>query len=593
MCGILGYFGGSINESEFTLALNKIRHRGPDNRSIKKIDHHGSSYFGHARLSIVDLSDSANQPFVSSDGNLILIFNGEIYNHPKLREFYSKMGYRFATKSDTEVILAGFALEGPKVFSRLDGMFAIAIFNRSENSVYLARDYIGEKPLYYTFANDGLFAFASEPSALNCFDAVRNVTSIDYTSMAQVLTFGFIPGKFTAYNKIKKFQPGTYSKITIGRNQFDYVYQIDKNFTGERHSQSLIEVIDDSVKKRISADVPITMLFSGGIDSSVIYATLLKYDSRIESFSLSSPSSKDNEIIYAQKIAASLGAKVNTIEFSDEEFEHYAIEYIETCDEPIADAAIIPLMKICSTLKSNYKVALTGDGGDEIFGGYIKYKYQELIEITPRIIRKLIGSLYDISNNENVKRIGQCIELDLIKRQFHFGSGGLLPNDLNELKSDGLNLDIDIYRFCSSYQISHSETPYINSKMLDLHYQLPDWYLYKADRASMLYGVELRAPFLSRNVIDFAFDKDNRIKKGKEDLKTYLRQILPNDLVDRPKRGFTVALDKFVNSKYSQYVIGNHIKSDYFDLNQVYFNKLTNLQKFKVLCVKRFLQRNE
>lgn len=601
MCGIFGIVGIPFNAVELTGSITAIRHRGPDAESISiESTSRGQLALGHTRLSIIDLSYASNQPMVSACGKYVIVFNGEIYNYESIRTELIKDGFVFNTSSDTEVLLNLYIKYRERCVEYLNGMFAFVIFDKNEDELFMCRDPLGKKPLYL-YKDDNGIAFSSETTGLLAFNSIKRRLSIDSKLFHNLLSYGFIPGTRTVFKQISKLAPGSWMKYSISRAKIycNTVYWDPKMVEPNNAiiTQSEVEnLISQSVKLRLKSDANSCVFLSGGIDSSLIYSEVLKFIPEIVAHTISFPEYKSDESHFAVEIAKKLGGHCSVIEMESSDFVNETKLMLQSLDEPIADAAMIPLRFLSKSVSNKAKVAFSGDGGDEVFGGYIKYRIQHLVEGLPRFGRIAIGDMFSNSKNENLRRLAIGMKCTFESRQYIYGSGGLYPNQARGILASSEYFDSN--SLIHSQLVDYCTSPRVKSMYLDLKFQLPDWYLYKADRASMAYGVEIRSPLLDTNLIKYIYSRifhhDSNMIKNKLVLKKILAKRVPKHLVYRKKMGFSVNLGLFTNSKDATTIAYADTRSNYIDSNwlDANYKKLTDLQKFKIIVLNSYLSKN-
>jgi len=570
MCGICGIICWD-NKKEISLPLlkkmaNTLSHRGPDDDGfyIENIDGFKVG-IGHRRLSIIDLV-TGKQPIFNEDKSILTILNGEIYNFPSLREELIKNGHIFQTKSDTEVIVHLYEEMGIDFLKKLSGMFSIAIFDKKNKRLLLARDRVGKKPLYYC-QQDGWFAFGSEIKAIKILPFSPD--KIDPFSIDDYLSYGFIPSPKTIYKDVYQIPPG---HIGIWENQnfiLKRYWEIDYSNLYIEDEEEAIKGLEhklkEAVQKRLISDVPLGAFLSGGIDSSLIVALMSKLSKeKVKTFSIGFEEKRFDETIYARKVA-------NLLNLDHKEFiVTYNIKdllptLIEHFDEPFADSSAIPTYYLSKMTKDEVTVALSGDAGDEIFGGYRRYLGRRLSNIFNKImplkgfIEKIILSLPEsdtYTGKSFIKKLKRGTESAKMYDDYPFLSWLLLFNPEEKKRifaPDFLNLingydSLDLMR--SLYNNFPKNKDTISYMMwADLHTYLPDDILVKVDRMSMAHGLEVRCPFLDHEIIEFMAHIPLKMKiKGlttKYLLKKVAIKYLPPDIVKRAKHGFVVPLAKW------------------------------------------------
>ncbi|NOZ61614.1 MAG: asparagine synthase (glutamine-hydrolyzing) [Calditrichaeota bacterium] len=570
MCGICGVvhtnFSQRVEESQLRRMTDAIVHRGPDDEGIYVKREVG---LGMRRLSIIDLA-TGKQPISNETGDVWIVFNGEIYNHQELRKELIARGHRFATKADTESIIHAYEEYGERCVEKLNGMFAFAIWDEKKKSLFVARDRIGIKPLYYFF-DKKRFIFGSEiKSILQAGEVPRR---IDLQALDNFLTFEYIPAPLSVFQDIRKLPPGqtltlkeneiylrSYWNLQMGQDEFD----------PQRTQEKLVEVLQDAVKIRLMSDVPLGAFLSGGIDSSTIVALMAQVMNQpVKSFSIGFEDQTYNELNYARLIAQ---------KYQTEHFESIirpnALELMESLihflDEPFGDFSIFPTYLVSKMAREHVTVVLSGDGGDELFGGYDTYlahqianKYAKLPSwLKKGMVRPLVDSL-----PPSPKKKG------LINRAKRFVEGTKLPSQLQhtrwmiflqdaeremlytpEMRS-GMS-DASPYQFILDY-FEHSAaqtTDEVNQQMyVDVKTYLVDDILVKVDRMSMATSLEARVPFLDHRVVELAASIPGTAKlqgkKSKVILKEAMRKYLPEEILYRGKEGFSIPIKNWLKNE--------------------------------------------
>ena len=576
MCGIAGHFNGGLTSEQLEGMGIALQHRGPDGAGIyyDVVDGVG---LVHRRLSIIDLSADAAQPFLFE--NLITIYNGEIYNFAEIRKELELKGYLFQTSSDTEVLIKAFHCWGEKSVEHFIGMFAFAIFDKSTKEFFLFRDRLGVKPLYYS-TEQGL-VFASEINALRTLN--RN-EQLDDHSLYHYFRFGYVPGDASIFKQIKKLKAGHYLHVKHGKiNIHPYwtvtVQNPPSEKSEEQWANELEELLISSFRYRMVADVPVGVFLSGGIDSSLVASILQKHFGTISTLTIGFKEKRFNEAPYAKEVAERLGT--NHIEqiIEKEDARKELARFYNIYDEPFADTSGIPVSLISALAKSNgIKVVLSADGGDELFGGYphylrinSAYKKMHLIPgflrsgmttATRGIIPKGIRGRLTSFNLEH--RIYAYEELLNSKTAIDFYESTIANQSHSEIE-----------KLMNGYSAGVVSNPDNGSELTsfmnwDLHNYLPEDLLVKVDRATMCHGVEGREPFLDHRLVEFAASLPLSMKfrngEGKYLLKKVLGRYLPSSLFDRPKRGFSIPIfDWFsadLDSLFSHYLNPQTIRKD-------------------------------
>jgi asparagine synthase (glutamine-hydrolysing) len=576
MCGIAGYVGKTLNPFD---CLNKmvhaINHRGPDDKGVW-VDESIGIGLAHARLSILDLSSAGHQPMHSLSKNLVMIFNGEIYNHKALRSELNLISHRaWSGHSDTETLIAAIEEWGLKeTLKKAKGMFAIALWDKRDQSLTLACDRVGEKPIYYGWVNDQ-FVFASELKAIKKFPKFKN--AIDRNSLALFLRFNSIPSPHSIYEDISKLEPGHIiqfhkSSKKLIKDSYWSIEQVYKKGSATRFSSTPSEIVNqledvllNAVSSQMESDVPLGAFLSGGVDSSTIVALMQSCSSiQINTFTIGFNAKEFDEATHARMVAKHLG----TNHFDMYVSERNALDIIPNIptiyDEPFADSSQIPTYLVSKFAKQKVTVALSGDAGDELFGGYNRYVYAKKmfgkIIKTPVLFKRLMTmGLYSMSEEKwnsllntilgkhytdigyKLHKAASVLSSKTI-RDMHFKLVSQIHNptewliDSNEYSSI---LNDETNRFVEL-------NPIEQMMAYDLITYLPTDILTKIDRAAMSVSLETRVPFLDPSVIEFSasLPMEYKIRNGvtKWALREVLYKHVPKNLIERPKMGFGVPL---------------------------------------------------
>ena len=593
MCGIAGYFSTNnfFDEEDLSKMTNCLSHRGPDSHGYFKDE---QIALGHRRLSILDLSENGNQPMLSHDKRYVMIYNGEVYNY---REIANELVYsagrklHFNSSSDSEVILEAFATWGENFVKKLNGMFAIAIYDRHDKELFLFRDRIGIKPLYYYWDGKN-FAFSSELKAL---EKVKNIPKkIDNDAIYYYLHTGFIPAPYSIYSGIKKMKPGQMLKISDQGINHE-TYWSTKDALKEKVIQSektaiikLSDLIISSVLYQMKTDVPFGIFLSGGVDSSLIAAQAVNLSSvKVNTFSIGFEESKYNEASYARAISGYLRTNHHEFIVSYKDGIELMDKMLQAYNEPFADSSAIPTMLV-SMLASKYvTVVLTGDGGDELFMGYGAYKWaSRLNNPLIKLTRHQLSSLLSLFGNK-LKRGAKLFDYEssnelnshiLSQEQYFFSKKELDEMLITPFKST-INNIYDISHWSYPRKLTHKE----KQALFDLNYYLPDDLLVKVDRASMQYSVEARVPYLDHRIVEFAENiaPNLKYKNGvsKYILKEILYQYIPEKFFRRPKQGFSIPLEKWLKNEWV-YLINDFLSKKVIEKHGfVKYDYVSNLKK--------------
>ena len=568
MCGITGFFSKNFLKTDLVKMTDALSHRGPD-ASGYFFDQDKGVALGHRRLSIIDLSDAANQPMTSHCGRYIMVYNGEVYNFKEMAKRLKKTNWQ--TSSDSEVILEAFVEWGIDFVHQLNGMFAIAIYDKKEDKLLLFRDRMGIKPLYY-FYNKKELIFSSELKAI-C--AIKNNLEISHNAIYAYLHLGYIPNNQTIYHEIFKLKQGSYLTYQKGK-LLNKSYWKAENKVKKEVKQNIVEskkelksLLQVSIEKRLISDVPIGTFLSGGIDSSIVAAVAQEVNnSAINTFSIGFDDKKHNESIHAKKVANYLGTNHNEFILKEQDAIHELENIMDHFDEPFADSSALPTMLVSRMAKKHVTVCLSGDGGDELFMGYGAYIWAKRIN-NPILgtLRQPISKILEKSNNNKLKRGAQVFKSPNKNWKSHIFSQEqslfseeeiieLLKKNPNNAIINNLNSTLDLNR-----KFSHSE----QQAFFDLNYYLIDDLLVKVDRSSMYSSIEARVPLLDHQVVEFALNLDERFKINKGIQKYILKELtydyIPEKMMERPKWGFSVPLEKWLKTELN-YLIGKYLNLD-------------------------------
>tara|TARA_Y100000031_G_scaffold157149_1_gene216775 strand:+ start:5170 stop:7032 length:1863 start_codon:yes stop_codon:yes gene_type:complete len=562
MCGITGYVG--FGNKEILEKMNKaLIRRGPDDQGFFVEDKIG---LAHRRLSIIDLK-TGDQPMANEDGTIWLIFNGEIYNFVGLREDLKKKGHQFKTESDTEVIVHLYEEKGEDFLKELNGMFALALWDKRKKKLILGRDRLGQKPLYYSLVNDNLI-FGSELKALFEYPLIKK--EIDFNSLNKYLIYEYVPSPQTIIKDVRKLEPG-HILIYQDRQVKKYPYwqikfnQLEKS---QDHFAKFESLLEDAVKKRLIADVPLGVLLSGGIDSSTIsYFAQKNSSKKIKTFSIGFTDKSFDESTYAHQVAKFLKTEHYYKDCTPNDLLDLVNDIAEINAEPLADASIIPTYLLSKFTRQKVTVALGGDGGDELLAGYPTFqalKFAKLFRVLPRIVRKTIQktasywpvSFDNISLDFKIKRLLSGYDYSPeIQNQIWLGSFTPLQNQKLFLPDIANQID-----FNQSFSELNQFTQEVKDESLEnrliylyLKQYLTDDILVKADRASMFASLEVRAPFLDYRLVEFVNSLPYHLKlKGwttKYILKQVMKGKLPDNIINRPKKGFGIPVAKWIRKE--------------------------------------------
>jgi asparagine synthase (glutamine-hydrolysing) len=595
MCGIAGVITKSKDSAGHIKSItSSLSHRGPDFIDYY-VNEDNTVSLGHTRLSILDLSENANQPFRSSDGRYVMVYNGEIFNYRQVgQKLTIEKGTVFKTTSDTEVIIEAFAHYGMSIVNLFEGMFALAILDKANNDVYFLRDRLGKKPLYYYYDND-LFVFASELKSILCHPVISAKLTVCLQSIFRFLHLGYVPEPDTIYEGIKKFPAGSWGKIdknlTHTIHSFwdaqDYVHK-GKAKDVTQSKNELTRLLEVAVSDRLISDVPVGAFLSGGIDSSLVCAIATKFTSEpIKTFSIGFDENKFDESAYARNVAEHLGTEHFDFRLSEQDAISILDTYIKHFDEPFYDTSAIPTMLVSKLARKYVKVALTGDGGDELFQGYGAYIWAERLSNVHRgILAPLSSVLNFVGRQQQSNKIKQMLEPGLI--------GGIQSHIYSQeqglfTQREIADLLVDTKTYDPFYPNIHSNLnnlrPSEKQAIFDLKYYLKDDLLVKVDRSSMYYGLECRCPLLDHRVVEYALGLDYSLKIRRQKSKWILRQILkdyfPLAFFERRKQGFSIPLKQWLKGEL-RYLIDDFLNQTVVEsVGLVQFPKVKNLvQRF-------------
>lgn len=568
MCGIAGIINYRHDPVKDILNMNQaMLHRGPDAGDYW-LDAEQKVVLGHRRLSIVDLSVNGAQPMKSANERYMVVFNGEIYNYKdleqRLRQDSCELHLRGS--SDTEVILEAFSFYGvEKTLSLMKGMFAIALYDRRENQLYLMRDRVGEKPLYYGMVN-GSFAFASDIECIRQMEGFANEVNTD--TFPLYFQYGYIPAPYSIYQDIYKLEPGKY--LTLNCHTLEYRMQtywsmIETALDGQRNpftgsekeaSEELERLLKEAIKGQMIADVPLGAFLSGGIDSSLVVSLMqsLSHD-KVKTFTIGFDVDKYDEAKYAKEIAAHLGTEHTELYVTSQDAFAIMRHMTDSFTEPFADSSQIPTMLVSKMTRERVTVALSGDAGDELFCGYTTYmvaeeemrKFRKRFHQIPASLRHgaaKIGAALAGPFTPTLYKVGNYLAIDTME-QAH-ADMGLEDARTAFLAGRGRKLT-DAYH---NYQGGLLKEPVQNLMLMDMLQYHPDDILVKVDRAGMFYSLENRVPLLDRDVVEFAWRLPLAYKMCDGVTKRVMRDILyryvPKEIMERPKKGFSIPIETWM-----------------------------------------------
>ena len=568
MCGICGFTWPDTFLGE--QCTRELKHRGPDQSGVFAAE---GITLGHRRLSIIDLSEQGRQPMTNEDGSLQLVFNGEIYNFVELRETLIKQGHRFSSQADSEVILHGYEEWGDDCLQRLRGMFALALWDRNQQRLLVARDRLGIKPLYY-YHRSGRFAFASEIKGLLAIPEIPR--EVNHQALYDYLGYEFVPSPATMFAGIYKLPPGHLLQFSQGRLEVRPYW--DLTFTSKWTSadeavEALRDLLRETVRLHLISDVPLGVFLSGGLDSSTLVALMRSLGvTPLRTFSIGYPDPSFSELPYAQMVAERFETDHQVLmipEVTSEDLEA-AVWHL---DEPMTDLSALPLFLVCREARKHVTVCLSGEGGDEIFAGYDRFRaskfdhyYRRLPEwLREKIIYRALERLPDQPQKKGT--------INILKR---FIEGSHLPLEGGHLRWQYFGSpDWEKFLFKEEFRQAVSLDPFgpirphqercpdvdrLNREIyLDLKFVMPDSVLMKVDKMSMAHALEIRVPFLDHRVVEFSagLPSDWKLKgfETKAIFRKALKGLLPEPIVRRGKQGYSLPIKNLLREGLKEYMI--------------------------------------
>lgn len=568
MCGICGFFnfdGKPADRDILRRMSDVIVHRGPDEDGYLVQDHVA---LGMRRLSIIDLQ-TGRQPIPNEDESIWIVFNGEIYNFPELRKSLEALGHKFRTRTDTETIVHAYEQWGTDCPSRLNGMFAFAIWDDRKKQLFLARDRIGIKPLYY-YKDDHLFAFGSELKSILQIPQIPRELNLEGLDL--YLTYEYVPAPYSILKNIYKLPPGYWLLLHNGKVDIQPYWELEFNENKndfEACKEELLDLLQDAVKMQLISDVPLGAFLSGGIDSSTVVALMARVmDRPVKTFSIGFENQSYNELNYARIIAEHFQTEHHELILQPDALE-WTEKLLHFLDEPLGDFSIFPTYLVSKMARDHVKVVLSGDGGDELFGGYETYiadwldrSYQRYV---PRLLREKVIAAVTAWLPPTEKKKG------VINRLKRFVEGSSLPADLEhtrwmlflaeEEKRSFYSSDVlasrngrTAYDFMRNCFRSARTNDRLNRQLyVDIKTYLADDILVKVDRMSMAVSLEARVPYLDHRVVEFSAALPGRFKqyhhRTKIILKEAARGLLPPQILERGKEGFSIPIKSWIRNE--------------------------------------------
>lgn len=573
MCGIAGWVNldktsSTADHSEAVLhsMCERIVHRGPDSEGLWLDD---QAALGMRRLSIIDLH-TGDQPVFSEDKRIIVMMNGELYNYREVRASLEKLGHKFVTQTDTEIVPHLYQEYGDTFLEHINGMFAISLWDSKRGRLILARDRFGEKPLYYGMF-DGKLIYASEPKALLAHPAVN--AELDLDALRQLLSFDYVPAPRSIYKGISKLPAAHVLTIEDGLVETRRYWDLSFSKNGHRPSidtaaSDLRELLSDAVRMRLVSDVPLGILLSGGVDSSTVAAFATQHATeKVKTFSIGFEEDSFDESKFARQVAVHLGTEHYEDRLSAEKTGDLISQIGTWLDEPLSDGSLIPTYLLSKFVRQHVTVALGGDGGDELFAGYPMYFGHKVANAYKRVpgflrsgviepvVRRLPVSTKNLSFDYKAKRFVRGANLDVVERHHSWFGSFSLAEQQDLLMPDVLAAtDGDVYQGPREMlSLCDARDEIEQMQYLDINYYMAEDILTKVDRASMAVSLETRAPFLDPRVGEFAaslpLEYKLRGRQGKYILKKAVEGLLPRSILDRPKKGFGIPVADWLKGR--------------------------------------------
>ncbi|MEQ9423311.1 MAG: asparagine synthase (glutamine-hydrolyzing) [Cyclobacteriaceae bacterium] len=592
MCGICGFVLGPDTEPPRSAIIkgmcDSLRHRGPDEQGIKTI---AECSMGVQRLSIIDLK-FGSQPMSTHDGRYSIVYNGEIYNYRELREELKNRGHQFITKSDTEVVLNSYAEWGSESCNRINGMFSFAIWDDKRKHLFLARDRLGIKPLFYSLFQENLI-FSSELRSILKFPGICK--EINQLSLSRFLSFEYIPTPLSIIDGVNKLPPGHFLSFERGVVKLQKYWQLDLNILEEKRNseEELKCLVSNAVRKRLMADVPVGVLLSGGIDSSIIVALASEATAGpIQTFSLGFSDQSYDETYYAELVSKKYNTSHNCFYLDNSAVNDLVPDVLDCMDEPLADFSTISTYLLSKKVSEHVKVALSGDGGDELFLGYDTYRAQQIdamiYQKLPSAFRKrVLEPLFKSMRPTNRKKgyvnkakrflegANEAPELQHLRWMLFYNT-----LEISELFSSDYN-DESLYEFLvEPKRRSNKNDELTKASYIDVHTYLTDNILNKVDRMSMSNSLELRVPLLDHEIVEFAFTLPSKTKlsltRRKKILVDSFKGKIPIQLMSKKKQGFSVPIKNWLKNELKDFMM-ERLSKNSLDQHGFFDSKYVNL----------------
>ncbi|MBV9645043.1 MAG: asparagine synthase (glutamine-hydrolyzing) [Verrucomicrobia bacterium] len=564
MCGIAGFIGAG-ELGVLHRMIDALAHRGPDGEGVW-IEQNSRVFLGHRRLSILDIA-AGSQPMTTIDEQLVVIFNGEIYNHAELRAQLETRGHRFKTDhSDTEVLLYGYREWGPSVLEKLNGMWSLAIYDRLKSELFLSRDRFGKKPLFY-YSDDCNFVFASELSALRIHPEVPQ--TVDLEALQKYFAYGFIPAPRTMLKSVKKLPAGHWLKVPVrglrGEIRKYWEFELDPFDRIPKNpelawGEELVQRLDEAVRCRLQADVPVGVFLSGGIDSTTIATLAARHHPSIETFSIGFEEKSFDEREFARLAAETAKTRHHQEVLSPERYLEWALTTARKLDEVMGDSSILPTALVSKLARQHVTVALSGDGSDELFAGYDPFRALKPARVYSAVAaRKVNRAIRSVAERLPVSHANMSLDFKLkrILRGLSYPEqywlpawmGPLDPREIGQLFGSEPDPEQLYSEAIAAWNHPSAKNDVDRTIQFYVRLYLQDDILVKTDRASMMHRLEARCPFLDIHVVDFArrIPSLYKLRGGvtKFILKEAVRGLIPDRVIDRPKKGFGIPIGRW------------------------------------------------
>ncbi len=586
MCGIIGIISNEAIDPNLVMKMrDTLIHRGPDDQGLY-INDNKLVAFGHRRLSIIDLTPKGKQPMSNEDGTIWIVFNGEIYNFKELKQELIKFGHKFKSSSDTEVIIHGYEEWGVKILERLRGMFAFGIWDENEKKLILARDRIGIKPLYYYYSGNK-FIFASEIKAIIKDNAIPR--KINLNALKYFLKYTYIPAPYSIWENIYKLPHAHYLVLKVNKINIKRYWNLqlkNEKIKSTQYLKQTKHLLEESIKYRFISDVPVGILLSGGLDSSVVTAFGSKLKNDLISFSVGFENDNRSELKYARIVANQFKTKKVERIFNSQKLRELLDKILYYYDEPLGVSSIFPTFLLMETASKYVKVALSGDGGDEVFGGYtwyydfLKVKIISNLSWIWQLFNKIFAKLLKTPTNHFLERIFRQIKLlsvNEFERYRLLTTPRFEDYEINQLINTGYSRELkkdNTFRKNAKNGLRNIK----DLQIFDLNTFLVDSILVKVDRASMANSLEVRVPFLDHKLLEYVMTLPPSIIfknfEKKHILKKIAKPFLPKNIINRRKQGFSAPIVNMGFIDDNIHVLDDPLTVKNNILNKKYIEKL-------------------